>query len=228
MSNQRKTMKRAAPWAAFGIGLAGVCVLLGVLLFRPSADKQQIRLIGMSEGSSDALFARVEGPLALEFPRDHGPHPSYQTEWWYYTGNLTAQDGRRFGYQLTFFRRSLQPVSQWQERASDWATNQVYMGHFTLSDVSGQKFRYFERFERGAAGLAGAQADPTFQVWLDDWSVEQVGIDQYRIRASVEDIALDLLIKDRKGPILQGDRGYSRKGPEPDAPGKPGFAGGWR
>jgi len=159
-------------------------------------------------------YALAEGPRPLVFPADHGPHNDFQTEWWYYTGNVQASDGRHFGYQLTFFRRALVPPAQHQARSSDWATDQVYMAHFALTDVAGKRFQSFERFERGAAGLAGAQASP-FDVWLDNWSVEQIEPNVYRLRASQGDLALDLQLQDRKGPVLQGDQGYSQKGPDP-------------
>ena len=83
-------------------------------------------------------FTRVTGPVQLEFPRDLGPHPDTQTEWWYYTGNLTSQDGKEFGYQLTFFRRALLAADQIPSRASAWAVSQVYLAHFALTDVAGR------------------------------------------------------------------------------------------
>jgi predicted secreted hydrolase len=163
-------------------------------------------------------FARADSARALTFPEDYGPHNDFQTEWWYYTGNLTAPTGKRFGYQLTFFRRALLPPEQRAARPSDWATGQVYMAHFALTDVAGNQHRSFEKLGRGAAGLAGAQAVP-FRVWLDNWSVEEVAGGSAgspaRLLASADDISLDLTLRDLKGPILQGDRGYSRKGPEP-------------
>jgi predicted secreted hydrolase len=159
-------------------------------------------------------FARADGPRAISFPADFGPHPDFQTEWWYYTGNLDAPDGRHFGYQLTFFRRAIEPPGQAAPRASDWAASQVYMAHFALTDVSGEKFQSYERLERGAAGLAGAQAAPAFRAWLDDWSVEQVGTREYHLHAVQAGIGVDFTLKDLKGPVLEGDQGYSRKGPE--------------
>jgi predicted secreted hydrolase len=163
-------------------------------------------------------FALADGPRPLVFPADHGPHDDFQTEWWYYTGNVQTPDGRHFGYQLTFFRRALVSPAERQVRSSGWATDQVYMAHFALTDVAtnvvGKRFQSFERFERGAAGLAGAQASP-LKVWLDDWRVEQVEPNVYRLRASQGDLALDLQLQDRKGPVLQGDQGYSQKGPDP-------------
>ena len=163
-------------------------------------------------------YSRADGARPLTFPADHGPHDDFQTEWWYYTGNLQTSDGRHFGYQLTFFRRALIPPAQRHERQSDWATDQAYMAHFALSDVAtnvaGKHFQSFERFSRGAVGLAGAQAAP-FQVWLEDWRVGQVGPNVYRLLAAQQDITLDLTLTDGKGPILQGDRGYSQKGADP-------------
>lgn len=158
-------------------------------------------------------FARASGPVPLAFPEAHGPHPEYQTEWWYYTGNLDTADGRHFGYQLTFFRRALTPMEDQAARDSEWATNQVYFAHFALTDAGGGEYQAWERFARGAAGIAGAQADP-YQVWLEDWRVELVEGDVYHLYAAQDEVVLDLTLTDRKGPILQGDQGYSQKGPE--------------
>jgi predicted secreted hydrolase len=146
---------------------------------------------------------------------DLGPHPDFQTEWWYYTGNLAAADGRAFGYQLTFFRRAILPARDLPARTSEWATGQIYFAHFTLTNGPAGSFRYFERFERGAAGLAGASGEPLYQVWLQDWSVRQTDANHYRLHAAAEDIQIKLDLVDRKGPVLQGDRGLSQKGPQP-------------
>lgn len=173
-------------------------------------------------------FARAEGPREIVFPEDRGPHDDFQTEWWYYTGNLTAETGEHFGFQLTFFRRALVPPDQRAARASAWGTDQVYMAHFALTDVSGGKHYSFERLARGAAGVAGAQATP-YRVWLEDWEVAEMlpaaedrGMgNPARLRAAALDpnlhlnLSLDLTLSDLKSPVLQGDRGYSRKGPEP-------------
>jgi predicted secreted hydrolase len=197
--------------------LAGiVLVLVVVVLLRPlwGDDDNEVRaqLVGTSPPATG--FARAEGPRPLEFPADHGPHPAYQTEWWYYTGNLETAEGRHFGYQLTFFRRALVPPGQRQERASPWAADQVYLAHFALTDVGGGRYWAFERFSRGAAGLAGAQVSP-YRAWLEDWSVEEVAPGVYQLKAAEEGMEIELTLTDEKGPIPQGDRGYSQKGPEP-------------
>lgn len=208
-------------WRWLAVILLLLCIggFAGVALSRKPSQAVRANLIGMptKEGSSLSLedYQHAGGPGEVVFPRDFGPHPDFLTEWWYYTGNLQTADGRRFGYQLTFFRRAVTPQKDWPHRASDLATNQVYMAHFTLSDVSAGRFHYFERFERGAAGLAGAEIEPAFQVWLDDWSVQQTGTHTYHLKAQEKGVAIDLMLVDTKGPVLQGDQGYSQKGPQP-------------
>jgi predicted secreted hydrolase len=214
-------MKR---WTKVLIGLAVVAVasaaLLGVrgaISRRGGSSTRSPSPPRLNAPTGDATgFARAEGPRPFDFPTDYGPHPDFQTEWWYYTGNLATATGRRFGYQLTFFRRALVPPPDRQARASGWATAQVYMAHFALTDVAAEQHRAFERFSRGAAGLAGAESPP-YRVWLEDWRVEQVGDDPgvVQMHAAQDGVALDLRLIDHKGPILQGDRGYSRKGPDP-------------
>lgn len=196
-----------------------IVLLLGasaalLLWSRRQEPQVQARVQGLVEATGVSGFARATGPQPLSFPADYGPHPDFQTEWWYYTGNLESQDGRHFGYQFTIFRRALVPPGDRPARASDWAANQVYMGHFAVTDVAGQQHQAFERLARGAAGLAGAQAEP-YQVWLEDWRVQEVAPGVVRMSAAADGLAVDLTLTDTKGPVLQGDRGYSQKGPDP-------------
>lgn len=197
------------------IAAAGLAALAWFALLSPPAPAQvKAGVTGIFPGA-EGQFQRAEGVRAFAFPRDHGPHPDFQTEWWYYTGNLRTQDGRQLGYQLTFFRRAVVAPQERQERASAWATEQVYMAHFAVSEIDRGRFRYSERLERGAAGLAGAVGEPLYRVWLGDWSVEQVDVDQYQLHAAQDGVILDLLLSDRKDAVLQGEQGYSQKGPEP-------------
>jgi predicted secreted hydrolase len=102
---------------------------------------------------------------AFLFPVDHGPHPEYRTEWWYYIGHLDADGGKRgFGFQLTFFRLGLAPSPA--PRLSRWGAHEVYLAHFALTDVAARRFHVEERWSRGALGLAGATGAP-FRVWLE-------------------------------------------------------------
>ncbi len=132
----------------------------------------------------DTTFARASVPMAFNFPQDHGPHPEFRTEWWYYTGNLADDAGNQFGYQLTFFRSAL--AAEMPARASDLATNQFYMAHFAVTSGTADDHLSFERFSRGAGGLAGAQSDPTYSTWLEDWSVKTLESGEILLAASTE------------------------------------------
>ena len=191
-------------------------LILGlVFLSACQPDNRTVRSSLVADGALASGFQRADGPAPLSFPEDHGAHPDYQTEWWYYAGNLETATGRHFGYQLTFFRRALLPAAERTSRESAWATDQVYMGHFALTDVDGREFKAFERFARGAAGLAGVETAP-FAVWLEDWQVAETEPGVYTLVASQDGLGLEITLTDAKGPILQGDQGgYSQKGPEP-------------
>ena len=113
--------------------------------------------------ASDSKFISVTGPCDLEFPRDHGSHPGYRTEWWYYTGNMRSKSGERFGFQLTFFRTQISPSDareEWPEPASNWRTQQIYMAHAAVSDLGGKRFFRSEMTLRGALDMAGAKQTP--------------------------------------------------------------------
>jgi predicted secreted hydrolase len=198
------------------LGVAVAVAALGVALFAlwPSGPRASIQAtVAVREALADdrAGFTRALAPRPLSFPADHGPHPDFRTEWWYYTGNLSTAAGRRVGFELTFFRIALAPDSV--VRASAWATRQLYIGHFAISDIAGGRFHAFGRSSREALDLAGASASP-FRVWLDDWSAEGDG-PSARLRASEGDVAIDLEVSAAKPVVAQGDRGLSRKGPEP-------------
>ena len=165
-------------------------------------------------GEDPGGFARATAPREFRFPADHGPHPEFRHEWWYFTGNLRGPGGRRFGYQLTFFRFALSPDPP--ARASRWAANQAYMAHFAVTDVQGNRFRHFERTGRGALGLAGATARP-LRVGLDDWSAEgsKASTLPIRLRATEVEASVDLVLDTTRPIVLQGDRGLSRKSAAP-------------
>jgi len=196
------------------LGLVAVILLsgAGVWLANRKGSYVGSQLVALADGAEG--YQRAEGPVPLAFPETLGPHPGFQTEWWYYTGNLETAGGRHFGYQLTFFRRALAPPAERQKRESAWAADQVYMAHFALTDVQAGRHQAFERFSREAAGLAGAQAGP-YRVWLEDWSVEETTEGTVRMRAAQAGVGLDLVLSDAKGPIFHGDQGYSQKGPDP-------------
>jgi predicted secreted hydrolase len=160
-------------------------------------------------------FARALAPYDWQFPQDFGAHPDFQTEWWYYTGNLFAENGERFGFQFTIFRRALNAAAA--PNTSEWRTDQIYMAHFTVSHVSGGKFYHEERYSRGSAGLAGATTDPRYHVWLEDWQIlaQDDSATVTTIQAASDDFAVDLTLEQVKPPALQGDNGLSPKSDEP-------------
>ncbi len=168
--------------------------------------------LGQALGGDIAGFARADRPREFRFPDDHGPHPAYRTEWWYYTGNLRSAAGRHFGFQLTFFRTALTAPHGQPQRASAWSAQDVYMAHFALSDVSAGQFHVFQRFSRVALGLAGASARP-FRVWLEDWSVAEDTAQPLSMRLSAEEneVALHLRLTPDKPIVLHGDKGLSQK-----------------
>ncbi len=161
----------------------------------------------MSGDGSNEQFSRAIDPYEFTFPRDYGPHPGFQTEWWYYTGNLKTKTGRHFGYQFTIFRRALQ--TEEVPGTSEWRTNQVYFGHFAVTDVQQEQFHSFEKFSRGALGLAGARAEP-YRVWLEGWQVYKEG-EEYVLLAEEEQISLQLKMTLEKPTVFQGDDGLSQK-----------------
>ncbi len=205
-------MRRSFPLGIMAIALISV---LAWSLWPKTPAALRAGLLAQAAPADVSGFARADRPRPFVFPADHGPHDDTQTEWWYYTGNLTAETGEHFGFQLTFFRRALTPPDQRVQRDSAWGTDQVYMAHFALTDVNGGQHDSFERLARGAAGIAGAQAEP-YRVWLEDWEVTAEGVGgSARLRAAAGEAMLDLVLTDLKSPVLQGDQGYSRKGPEP-------------
>jgi predicted secreted hydrolase len=172
------------------------------------------QLADLLGGDADAGFARALTPRAFTFPQDHGPHPEFRNEWWYVTGNLDDEDGRRFGFELTIFRFSLTPTIV--ASSSAWRTNQVYIAHLAVTDADDEGFYVAQRYSRGAVGLAGAQAEP-FRVWIDDWEMsEEAETETWRLRANDEAIGIDLELTALKPPVLNGIDGLSQKSADPN------------
>jgi predicted secreted hydrolase len=194
---------------------APIAAMTGYLLWpRPNPTENMAVSSALGSENDNTGYRRAYAPRLFQFPADHGPHSGFRNEWWYVTGNLADATGRQFGYQLTLFRIALSPTPPVIDSA--WRTNQVYMGHFALTDVVGDHHYSFERFSRGAAGLAGAQATP-FRVWLDDWALIGAESDAFplRILAREGEIAIDLTLSAAKPVVSQGDRGLSQKSAEP-------------
>jgi predicted secreted hydrolase len=195
---------------AAAILVAGVAAVAAADTSAPPTS----RLGALRAGEQSADFAQALAPRTFEFPRDHGPHPEFRHEWWYVTGNLDAAGEERFGFELTFFRYALAPALEGRSR---WRTNQIYLAHFAVTDVARGRFHFAERHARDALSLAGAQAVP-FRVWLESWRIEAAPDgDTWRLRAGAGEYALALDLRAVQPPVLNGDRGLSRKSDEPGA-----------
>ncbi len=186
----------------------------GHLWVKPNASAIEPIVALQSLHGTEGL-PRADRVRAFQFPQDHGPHAEYQTEWWYYTGNVATKAGRRFGYQLTFFRRLL--AASEATPGSD-APPQLYFAHFAITDV--ERNLHLEA-ENGSRTNAGAAGNP-FRVWIEHWSIDALNQDGSQVRlkakaqagaqaASREDIALDLTLTSCKPLILQGNAGLSQK-----------------
>ncbi len=219
----RRVMRRRS-WLAFGV-IGAALVALAFAALRGGArraDEPAIAATAPLAAGETAGFARALAPRPFVFPEDHGPHPEFRSEWWYFTGNLVDAKGRRFGYQLTIFRQALAASAPAREAAT--AAREAFMGHLAVTDVASGRLVAGERLARGALGLAGAERRP-FRVWVEDWTIEGGdGFFPLRLAArdlgaekgdAPEEIAIALDVGSGRGPVLQGDRGLSQKGPEP-------------
>ena len=200
-------MRRAATALA-----AAVLASLAVRAVPPAATGLPLDEPAVA-GFAQALEAR---PFA--FPRDHGPHPEFRQEWWYFTGHLQGPGGEEFGFELTFFRFALTPPQEKAAGGSAWRAREIYMAHFAVSDLTARRFRFAQKISRGALGLAGAQPAP-LAVWIDDWSLTGTGAGEppWQLHAHAAGYALDLTLAPSGPPVLNGEAGLSRKADEPGA-----------
>lgn len=209
MSVQKTKVKKRR---SINRGLIAVCCLLVVAinslpavydLLPPYEPEYRDYIIKNEDGWREA-----EAGYRYEFPPDHASHEDYKVEWWYYTGNVETKEGRRFGYQLTFFRVGVvrEPLSE-----SRWAIRNLYMAHLAISDLSQKEFYSFERMNRAGVGWAGAETSG-YRVWNEDWEARLDGRD-HLLQAREGDYELDLRLALQKPEVIHGENGISRKGP---------------
>jgi predicted secreted hydrolase len=137
--------------------------------------------------------------IALSFPQDHGSHPDATLEWWYWTGHLQSDDGRPFGFQLTFFR-----------------LRDLHLAHFAWSDVGGGSFQFAQKTHLGLPGIAGA-SEARLDAFNEDWfAKEKDGRQLLHARGPSGLGELSLTLTPEKPPVLHGEDGISRKGAGPD------------
>lgn len=166
----------------------------------------------MLRGDHEAGYAKARAGEPLRFPADHGAHPAFKNEWWYFTGNLRTPGRRHFGFQFTLFRSAVSPKPPASD--SHWATNQVYLAHLAVTDTESGRLLSDERFARGALGLAGVSPDP-FRAWLEDWQVSATATCgeclEVILSAKSERFGLTLTLRNSKPPVLHGNAGLSLK-----------------
>jgi predicted secreted hydrolase len=163
-----------------------------------------------------ALASGAEGwRLALpgwhyEFPRDHHPHAGFKTEWWYFTGNVRDASGRRFGYQVTFFRQGIRPPGARGDTASALIVHELPFAHFAVSDVASGRFHFGQRINRGAFGQAGF-GDGERVAWVEDWTLRLDSHERFHVEAKDGSHALALTLSSVKPWAIHGENGVSQK-----------------
>jgi len=203
------------PWAF--LGASTLLTLLGTMMagLWPARRSVSTTFVAMN-------LWFISGPLLAQdswkpsqpgyqysFPRDHGQHPEHKIEWWYFTGNLQTQEGRRFGYQLTFFRIGAVVKPEIQ---SPWALRDVWMAHLAISDVASGQYHHADRLNRAGPGIAGAGEE---RVWNEDWECQISPEGKFSLTAADRDFALQLELDDGKPMVIHGVNGISQKGVTP-------------
>ena len=168
-----------------------------------------VALVGAMAAQTADGWRQAAPGRAFVFPADHASHPDYKVEWWYYTGNVVDADGRRYGYQLTFFRIGVDPKP---ENPSRWAVRDLFMTHLAVTDVDGRVFRFAERVNRAGVGWAGAATD-VYRVWNEDWEGRlDPSTGRHVLRAAEGGLGVELELEPGKAPVRHGRDGYSQKG----------------
>jgi predicted secreted hydrolase len=174
------------------------------------------------EGTQDEAWKSSQPGWNYEFPRDHGPHRDFKTEWWYATGNLTDEEGHEYGFQLTFFRQGIHPGKK-PTGSSRFRVMDLPFAHFAFTDVSGKTFRYYQRSSRGAFGEAGFGTPDkagSRMAWMENWLLEQLSDGSFHLKsegvteAGVER-SVDLILTQDRPPLIHGANGISPKSSTP-------------
>jgi predicted secreted hydrolase len=183
-SRKRSVTRRAR--SAFG----GVALCLGIVSLLAAQSAYRPALPGYQ----------------YSFPRDNFNHPDFQTEWWYYTGNVKSTTGHAFGFQMTFFREA---VDRSQRKDSPWAVGDLYLAHLALSDIDNQSFYHRERLNREGPGIAGIDG-ATGRIWNGNWQIQRHGSRQ-DLEAVADSFTLRLALDALKPPVINGLNGISQK-----------------
>ena len=182
-----------------------VAMIFALVSFLPV---QALRPEREPDGARSEQFLPARPGWIFEFPRDHGSHPQFRTEWWYYTGNLRTASGKAYGFELTFFRVGI--ARGGEERRNPWTFQDVGLAHFAVSDVKNRKFRFYEKMNRISPFLAGA-AEGSLDVFNEGWSARLGEDGTMRLQAMAGGDAIDLRLRSTKAPAVHGVNGISVK-----------------
>ncbi|MBV8905297.1 MAG: carotenoid 1,2-hydratase, partial [Acidobacteriia bacterium] len=165
-----------------------------------------VAAISLAAVSSD--FRMALPGYRYQFPRDHFNHPDFRTEWWYYTGNLRSADGRRFGFELVFFRQGERRGPS--DNPSVWRIDDLYLAHLALTDIDRGTFRYYSRVNRAGPGIAGISMEQG-RIWNGNWESRWDMDGSQMLTAVTSGIHFQLRLKPEKPPIINGENGLSQK-----------------
>jgi predicted secreted hydrolase len=159
-------------------------------------------------GSATFSYRQAVPSYRYQFPQDHFEHPDFRTEWWYYTGNVTDAAGRRFGFELVFFRQGERHA---ETNRSEWSVQQLYLAHAALTDAAGKHFWYDERLNRPGPGIAGVSLAER-RVWNGNWSL-QWNADDQTIEATTRNFRFQFALHPEKPLVFHGKNGVEENGP---------------
>ncbi len=162
---------------------------------------------GISTAVSQSPFTLALPGYQFHFPRDHASHDTFKTEWWYYTGYLKAENGHRYGYELTFFRTN--PGIIHLPQKTRWALKNVYLTHFAITDETGRKFFHHQFRNRPGYHVAGAET-ARYHVWNQNAQVRLVG-QHHELQVNTPEFGLALRLDPAKPPVIHGQNGVSQK-----------------
>lgn len=155
----------------------------------------------------DSFYKKALPGYKYSFPRDHASHEAFKTEWWYYTGHLKSDDGKKYGYELTFFRSGVAPSEKAKTKSN--APSNVYLAHFAVSDINNKKFHFYEKLTRSGLSL-GSASSSVLHIYNDGWRVDEAG-DTMMLSADAEKVGIKLLLSSKKPPVIHGKDGVSQK-----------------
>ncbi|MFM8234530.1 MAG: lipocalin-like domain-containing protein, partial [Holophagaceae bacterium] len=163
--------------------------------------------------TSDGFRVAREG-YQFVFPRDHGNHPDFKTEWWYVTGHLfDKKRGDRYGYQLTFFRQA-SPKKMWKG-SSTFQSDQIYMAHAAITNEKEGIFTYEEKLNRG--GILANSKVGDLDVYNESWFLKRLSDGSFILEMNAKEIQLSLKLIPKTSLVIFGDQGVSIKGDDPTA-----------